>query len=290
MVRRLPMNTRVVLLTAVLAACGLATSAQSPPVLTVQRGGPTGEIAELDDANEIRIVFSEPMVALGRIPQPVTAPFVRIQPALTGTFRWSGTTILIFTPDPKQPLPYATRYQVTVDTAARAVSGRQLAAPYTFAFTTPTVRLLVADHHRLEGRADRPVVFMLRFNQPVQPAAVLPHLTARLEPHTWDRPALTTAAEQRLGRLDPAGLKQFRAKVAAADAVARSSAAVPLRLASNWDRVAYPPSPDLVVVEAPATVQPESWVRLAIDGTVPSVQGPATPGGEQVQIERLAPA
>ena len=278
------------LLVAVLAVCGLATGAQSPPALTIQRSGPTGELADLDQANEIRIVFSEPMVALGRIPQLVTVPFVRIQPSLKGTFRWSGTTILIFTPDPRQPLPFATTFRVTVDTAARAVSGRQLAAPYAFSFTTPTVRLLVADHHRLEGRADRPVVFMLRFNQPVQPAAVLPHLTARLEPHDWQRPALGTAAEQRLGRQDPAGLKQFRAKVAAVDAVARSSAPVSLRLATDWDRVAYPPSPDLVVVEAPATVQPESWVRLALDPTVPSPQGPATPGTVQVQIERLAPA
>ena len=67
------------------------------------------------------------MVTLGRIPDRVTAPFVRIAPAIQGTFRWSGTTILIFTPDPKRPLPFATTYQVTVDTSATAVSGRKLA-------------------------------------------------------------------------------------------------------------------------------------------------------------------
>src|SRR5687768_3087008 len=177
------MLRRAAVLAVVLVTCAFATEAQTPPSLIVQRAGPDGELATLEQANEIQIVFSEPMVTLGRIPQPVTAPFVRIQPALNGTFRWSGTTILIFTPDRRQPLPYATRFQVTVDTAARAVSGRQLAAPYAFSFTTPTVKLLVADHHRLDGRADRPVVFMLRFNQPVQPAAVLQHLTARLEPH-----------------------------------------------------------------------------------------------------------
>ncbi len=33
--------------------------------------GPTGEVASLAEANEIRIVFSEPMVALGRIPSAV---------------------------------------------------------------------------------------------------------------------------------------------------------------------------------------------------------------------------
>ena len=104
------MLRRAAVLAVVLAACVLATEAQTPPSLIVQRAGPNGEIDSLDQADEIRIVFSEPMVALGRIPQPVQAPFVRIEPAIRGTFRWSGTTILIFTPDPRQPLPYATPF------------------------------------------------------------------------------------------------------------------------------------------------------------------------------------
>ena len=39
--------------------------------LAVVSAGPTGEVASLAEANEIRIVFSEPMVALGRIPSVV---------------------------------------------------------------------------------------------------------------------------------------------------------------------------------------------------------------------------
>ena len=145
------MLRRAAVLAVVLATCAFATEAQTPPSLIVQRAGPDGELATLDQANEIRVVFSEPMVTLGRIPQPATAPFVRIEPAIRGTFRWSGTTILIFTPDPRQPLPYATTYRVTVDTSARAVSGRQLTVPYSFRFTTPVVRLLAFDHQRVNG-------------------------------------------------------------------------------------------------------------------------------------------
>jgi hypothetical protein len=37
-------------------------------------------------------------------------------------------------------------------------------------------------------------------------------------------------------------------------------------------------------------VQPESWVRLALDATIPSTQGPVTQGGEQADIEQLEPA
>ena len=74
------------------------------------------------------MVFSEPMVTVGRMPARVVAPFFRVTPAIPGAFRWSGTTILIFTPDAKRPLPYATKYDVTIDATATAVSGRRLGA------------------------------------------------------------------------------------------------------------------------------------------------------------------
>ena len=163
------------LVVSLLVAPALA-SAQTPAAartLTVVSASPSGEVASLAEANEIRIVFSEPMVTLGKIPAVVRAPFVRITPAIAGAFRWSGTTILIFTPDAKQPLPYATRYDVTVEATATAISGRTLGAAHSFSFTTPTVKLLSTDGYRRGGRADAPFVVLMRFNQPVDPAAVL---------------------------------------------------------------------------------------------------------------------
>ena len=82
--------------------------------LLVVSAGPTGEVANLAEANEIRIVFSEPMVTLGRIPSSVRPPYVTITPAIAGAFRWSGTNILIVTPEGKTTLPFATRYDVTI--------------------------------------------------------------------------------------------------------------------------------------------------------------------------------
>src|SRR5687768_16887443 len=85
---------------------GAAAAQTAPPrALTVVSTNPTGEVQNLAEANEIRVVFSEPMVTLGKIPAVVRPPYVRIAPAVPGSFRWSGTTILIFTPDAKQPLP-----------------------------------------------------------------------------------------------------------------------------------------------------------------------------------------
>ncbi|MGE0449041.1 MAG: alpha-2-macroglobulin family protein [Vicinamibacterales bacterium] len=271
-------RTLLLLVALWLACCPADTRAQAPAALTIVQSGPTGEIASLQEANEIRIVFSEPMVALGRIPDPVTAPFVTIRPAVAGAFRWSGTTILIFTPDPSRKLPYATRYDVTVDTSAAAVSGRRLAAPYTFTFTTPTVRLIGLDWYRKNKRFDDPMVLALRFNQPVRGADLLAHVRLRFEAHPFDPPVLTPEGRARLRTVDPQAVPRFQAKVAAATAAASARAPVGYAPASAWDTEQFPASPDLVVIETIDRVPPDSWVRVEIDTTAPAMGGAAVPG------------
>ena len=258
--------------------------------LTVVSAGPTGEVASLAEANEIRIVFSEPMVALGRIPAVVRPPYVTIAPAIPGAFRWSGTTILIFTPDAKTPLPFATRYDVTVDGSATAVSGRTLDTPYTFGFTTPTVKLLRTETYRRGGRADAPFVVMLRFNQPVEPAVVAAHLTARFDSHEWDRPSISAEVQQRLAAIDRTSLARFNAKVAATIAAASSTAAVTLRLTNEWDKKRYPPGNTLVVFETVTRIPSQSWVKLTLGAALKSPAGPATPGHVQEYTMKTEPA
>jgi hypothetical protein len=101
--------------------------------VSVVKAGPIGELATLAEANEIRVVFSAPMVVVGKIPKNLTIPWFHITPAVKGTFRWSGTTTLIFTPE--QQLPYATKYDVAIDAP-------QLDRPYNFSFVTPTIQLV----------------------------------------------------------------------------------------------------------------------------------------------------
>src|SRR6516225_8717524 len=86
-------------------AVAQTASSAAPRVVSA---GPTGEVATIDEANEIRVVFSEPMVNLGPATQTPPA-FFHLSPDVEGTFRWSGTTILIFTPTRK--LPLATKYE-----------------------------------------------------------------------------------------------------------------------------------------------------------------------------------
>jgi alpha-2-macroglobulin len=256
-------------------------AAEAQPPLTVVSTAPQGEVASLNEASEVRVVFSEPMVTLGRIPARVEAPFFRVTPAIPGTFRWSGTTVLIFTPDPKRPLPYATAYEVTIDTSAAAVSGRRLAKPVTFRFTTPTVKLLETSWYRRGGTSEGTMLVMLRFNQPVRGADVLSHLDARLEPVAWTPPSFTPEEEARLRETAPGALEQFAAKVARTHAVKAGGQPVPLRLASDWDKEQFPPSADLVAFEATGRVMPGSRVGLRLGAALPSPAGTATPGAPQ---------
>ena len=269
-------------------AAGQGSAGSSRP-LTVVSAGPSGEVASLAEANEVRVVFSEPMVTLGRIPSPVRAPFFRIAPSVPGTFRWSGTTILIFTPDPKKPLPFATRYDVTIDSSAVAVSGRRLEQPHTFSFTTPTVKLLQTHWYRRDGRAGAQMVILLRFNQRVRPTDVLSHVTAAFERHDWAPPVLPASTEAQLRQIDPQAPAAFNAKVAATRAIAESNAPVSIRLTNDWDKKKFPPAPTLLAFETTTVVPPESRVRLRIDERVPSPAGRAVPASDQqftIEVEK----
>ena len=254
---------------------------RSDPGLTVVSTSPHGEVASLAEANEIRVVFSEPMVSLGRIPADVRPAFFRISPAVAGAFRWSGTTVLIFTPDEKRPLPYATTYQVTIAAGATAASGLKLAQAVTFSFTTPTVKLLRTSWYRRGHTVDGRMVVMLRFNQPIRQADVAASLSAALEPHDWEAPSFSPEEQTRLTSLDPQALGRFEAKVAATRAIASANTPVSLRPTDDWDKKTYPPSPDLAVFETDTKVLPESWVKLSLDGRLKSPAGSTTPGHSQ---------
>src|SRR5687768_1461730 len=266
----------------------LAASAQPRAPLRVLSAGPTGEVASIEEANEIRVVFSEPMAALGQVPVRLRPAFFRITPAVAGTFRWSGATVLIFTPAKR--LPLATRYDVTIAATAAALSGRSLAAPYRFSFTTPTARLLRTEWYRPGGRFDAAPVFVLRFNQPVRPPDVLPHVRAAFQSHPFTPPVIAAPAQARLRTIDAGALDAFAARVQRARDAANATLPVPLEIAPDWDKKRFKPSTDLVVLRAAAPVPPESWVRLDVDGRVPSTAGLAVSGRPQSYTVKVEPA
>jgi uncharacterized protein YfaS (alpha-2-macroglobulin family) len=259
-----------------LSLCLFASPLRAQSALTVVSIGPEGALSSRQHANEIRIVFSEPMVALGKIPDVVQAPFVRIAPAVGGAFRWSGTTILIFTPE--RPLPLSTSYQVTIDSTATAVSGRRLDKPVTFQFTTPTVRLDRVSWYRRGGTVDGRIVLMLYFNQPVRSADIAAALSARFEPHEWAAPSLSPEQAAALKAADATALERFSAKVKRTQSAAASRAPVTLQPTADWNTNRFKPAPELLAFEVMTDVAPEAWLQLTLAGTVRSPAGPATPG------------
>ncbi|MGZ5457657.1 MAG: hypothetical protein ACXW5U_28240 [Thermoanaerobaculia bacterium] len=52
------------------AAAAFAQEAKKPTI----KAGPVGELSQLSEANEIRVVFSEPMVTVGKIPKNLAVP------------------------------------------------------------------------------------------------------------------------------------------------------------------------------------------------------------------------
>ncbi|MDQ3171570.1 MAG: MG2 domain-containing protein [Acidobacteriota bacterium] len=259
----------------------------SRTALTVIAAGPNGEVAYLSDTAEIRVEFSEPMVPLGRASAGVTAPFFEISPAVRGTFRWAGTTTLIFTP--AAPLPFATQYTVRITTAAVSVSGSKLATPFTFTFTTPTVRLLGAEWYRESGRVDEAVFIGLLFNQPVTPAVAARHIAITYAPHEWSAPEYPDAALARLRATAPDALAAFERKKAATAAVARRDGVIGATPTTAWDTDRFPASDRLVVLKTTTAPPPESWINVTVASGVRGRGGAAQPRNPQsftLELER----
>ncbi len=275
---------------ALLAVAWCVVSNAGDKTLEVVQAGPAGEIHNLQEANEIRVLFSEPMVALGKIPEPVAAPFFKINPAVEGSFRWSGTRLLIFTPSHSETLPYATKYTVTVDAPASSLEGSRLAKPYQFSFTTPTVHLLSAQWYRKDGRFDSPAVIVLMFNEPVDASKAAAHASLVYKPHVWKAPAFQNEVLGRLAKNDPQSFVAFQKKVAATLLAANASSSVAFSVARNWDQKRFPASANMVVLETGEAPPPQSQILLTLDGELPAVQGAAVPGEKQTYLFQMEPA
>jgi len=247
---------------------------------------PQGAVASLEQAGEVRVVFSEPMVALG--PAQSGAPFFRLEPALPGSLRWTGSDTLVFTP--RQPFPRSTRFQVTIEAGATAVSGARLARAVSGTFTTPTLAIQRARWYRKSGRSDSPLVIELRFNQPVKAEDVLPQLALSYAPHPFLGPVLGDRAKARLLQLDPAAVADFEAKLARTRAVAEASGRLEFARANEWDRERFPADADAIVLELADAPAPGAWLQARLGPGAHGSEGTASRGSAQDQLIKLEPA
>jgi uncharacterized protein YfaS (alpha-2-macroglobulin family) len=256
---------------AVMLSAAIVRVAGQPAPLSIVSASPRGDLADLADAGQVRIVFSEPMVALGAIPTGVAPAWIHLTPQVAGSFYWSGTTTLIFSPDSAAPLPLATTYTVRVDAGATSLSGRTLDTPFLLTFTTPPVQVISSYSYRKDGRFDRPVVIALKFNQPMNGDAAIARTRVRLEAHEWTPPALSERARAFLQQTDPGGLRRFDDKVARARQMAARDDSVSVRLASSWDEERLPREPNQVVIETADAPPSGAWLHIDTPAAQPAI-------------------
>jgi len=104
--------------------------------------GPRDELPAEIRYPSIYVVFSQPVVPLARLGEPMRedAGFFHIDPPLTGTYRWYGSRLLAFEPD-QGPIPQH-RYTITVSDRITSLGSRSLEGPRSFSFETARLSVL----------------------------------------------------------------------------------------------------------------------------------------------------
>lgn len=157
---------------ALVVACFIGTGHAQ---LAVSAATPSGQLADLSEAREIIVTFSEPVRALSAIATGETAPF-EIQPRVRGKIRWLGTTSFAFRP--ASPLPSATQFRCRIPADTRALSGARLPKDYIWTFSTPRPRVLRHSPFRRQRDVSEGEKIWLFFDQRISLASAQGHVQA----------------------------------------------------------------------------------------------------------------
>lgn len=132
------------------------------------------------DPSQVAVVFDRPMVALDQIDATSATVPVTCSPEIPGRARWAGTSTAVLVPDGNR-FPLATEFRCQVAAGAASTDGTRLEETVAWAFST--ARPAIERTRPTEGTTDwdpkEPLV--LRFNQPVDPAAITSHVDLRTE-------------------------------------------------------------------------------------------------------------
>jgi alpha-2-macroglobulin len=160
----------------VLAVGGEPGDSKAAGPFAVVFGSPRGETP---DPSEISVVFNRPMRPL-ELAGDETAPPVRITPAVKGTWRWVGTTGIVFQPDGH--LPMSTDFKVGVPAGTRALDGSVLEKPYEITFATPRPQIERTEPRRGSEDLTPESKIVVRWNQPVSDAEMVRAITLTTGP------------------------------------------------------------------------------------------------------------
>ena len=101
---------------------------------------PSGELSSKVRHPSIQVVFSEPVVALKKLGEPILkSEHVQITPKLEGVFRWYGTSVLSF--DCAEDLIPQKIYTVKINPQIVSASGEKFSGQSEFVFFTEEIRM-----------------------------------------------------------------------------------------------------------------------------------------------------
>ena len=182
--------------------------------LRVVLATPTGRLRTAD-RTVLRWLFDRPVAALGDIDRQLDpSPFVKITPAVDGSFRWASTRTLLFEPD--AVLPPATAFTVTL-TGLKALDGTTLATPSTTTFETPRPQCSFAGSEGVQTADDGRATLRLTCFPKVSGEVLASNLTMEFRPVkvSVDRYRPTADELAAMQAKDPSGTRAFEDRLAA---------------------------------------------------------------------------
>jgi alpha-2-macroglobulin len=130
------------------------------------------------------LTFSRPVMALGTVEAQASAPApAQLQPAVAGEWHWLGSASVEFVP--KQPLPFSTRFSVTVPAGLKSVDGAALAEAYSWTFETPSPAVQSIEPAEGWAWVTPEQHFFLLLNQPVLDLEKALHISVGAEATAW---------------------------------------------------------------------------------------------------------
>ncbi len=224
--------------------------------LEVLRYSPEGEIPI---APFVNITFNQPMVPLTTVEDlsELDVP-VQVSPPIPGTWRWLGTKTLNFQADSDliDRLPMATEYEVVIPAGTESAVGGVLSDTVSFKFNTPAP--IMQRYHPYGDPQPLEPVFFISFDQRVDPASVLEHLTVTADGRNVD------------------------VKLANKDEIADDEHI------SNMSE--YAQEGRWLAFRAYEPLPADSEIRVTVEAGTPSAEGPlTTPSGQSYSFYTYAP-
>ncbi|MDY0094503.1 MAG: Ig-like domain-containing protein [Candidatus Vecturithrix sp.] len=147
--------------------------------LKVISSTPQGDLNSLDDAKAITITFNYPVTALSGVEKDLREGPLSIEPQVSGTYRWMGTSTLSFIPD--ETLMYGMRYVVHINAPITGIGGEVMEKAISFSFVTPRPQVQQVYPYQEQDHVALQQPLFLLFDQPMDPQKAAQFLTLTSE-------------------------------------------------------------------------------------------------------------